>query len=357
METVASSQNRAPAQARAIGGLAFDRWVTLASLWYVGGVFLDGWAHNHGMVDQTFFTPWHAVLYSGFAVTSAVILGAVILNLRAGYPWSEAIPRGYPLSLVGTLIFAVGGVGDLIWHTLFGIEMDIAALLSPTHLLLALGLALIITGPLRAAWWRYERGICDWAMALPAVLSLTFLLSLFTFFTQYADPIVHSYADKQTTGEGQALGIVSILLQSATLMSILLVAVKRWRLPFGAFALMFAVNDASKAVLAPASPVVAVMIIGGLTGLVVDLLYRRWQPAIERPTALRLFAFGVPVVIYTIYFAGLFVANGIVWTIHLWAGSIVLAGIVGWLLSYLALPPRENPVRPSPAAIPTIKVE
>jgi hypothetical protein len=40
-------------------------WVLLAtSAWTVAGIYLDGWAHNHGKVDS-FFTPWHAVLYSG----------------------------------------------------------------------------------------------------------------------------------------------------------------------------------------------------------------------------------------------------------------------------------------------------
>jgi hypothetical protein len=36
------------------------------SVWFVAGLYLDGWAHNHGKVDNTFFTPWHAVFYSGY---------------------------------------------------------------------------------------------------------------------------------------------------------------------------------------------------------------------------------------------------------------------------------------------------
>src|SRR5215469_12275517 len=49
------------------GGPRFDRIAALLSALVVGGVFLDGWAHNHGKVDQSFFTPWHALLYSAFA--------------------------------------------------------------------------------------------------------------------------------------------------------------------------------------------------------------------------------------------------------------------------------------------------
>jgi len=57
-------------------------------------------------------------------------------NHASGRPWSRALPAGYGLSLLGVLIFAAGGIGDMIWHVLFGIEADVEALLSPTHLLL-----------------------------------------------------------------------------------------------------------------------------------------------------------------------------------------------------------------------------
>src|SRR5690349_306769 len=49
-----------------IGGIGFDRLMMVLCCWFVGGLYLDGWAHDHGMVDKTFFTPWHAVLYSGY---------------------------------------------------------------------------------------------------------------------------------------------------------------------------------------------------------------------------------------------------------------------------------------------------
>jgi len=282
-----------------VDSIQFDWLVMLASIWYVGGLFLDGWAHNHGKVDQSFFTPWHAVLYSGYAVTAAVILGAVVRNHLAGYTGRMAIPAGYELSLLGIAIFAVGGVGDLIWHTLFGIEMDIAALLSPTHMILALGLALIVTGPLRAAWRRTDVPR-SWAYQLPMILSLTSLLSLFTFFTQYANPIVHSIADKQGPAELQWLGIVSILFQTAILTSLVLLVVRRWRLPLGAFALIFAVNDASSSILADNSPVLYVAILGAVTGLIVDLLYSGLKYTADQPGQFRLFAFAVPVIAYSI---------------------------------------------------------
>gem|GEM_PF-3537078 len=44
----------------------------LLAAWMTAGIFIDGWAHINLTPLETFFTPWHAVFYSGF------------LQLRAG---------------------------------------------------------------------------------------------------------------------------------------------------------------------------------------------------------------------------------------------------------------------------------
>lgn len=43
----------------------------LLGLWFTVGLFFDAWAHNNEAHLETFFTPWHAVYYSGFAATAA----------------------------------------------------------------------------------------------------------------------------------------------------------------------------------------------------------------------------------------------------------------------------------------------
>jgi hypothetical protein len=58
-----------------------------------------------------------------------------------------------------------------------------------------------------------------------------------------------------------------------------------------------------------------------------------------------LFAFAVPAILYLFYFLNLAIVeplrfqSGISWSVHFWAGSIVLAGITGFLLSYVVFPP------------------
>src|SRR5215469_704266 len=186
----------APAEkSPALGGLRFDWIATVLFAILIGGVYLDGWAHNHGKVDNTFFTPWHAVLYSGLALSGIFLVVNLLLNHRKGYPWLEALPPGYSVSLLGVIVFGVAGVLDMIWHILFGIEVSVEALLSPTHLMLALGAMLIVTGALRSAWLRLpERKNYGWTQLMPAVVCIALLVSLFAFLTEYAHPQVSPYA-------------------------------------------------------------------------------------------------------------------------------------------------------------------
>ncbi len=82
------------------GSTRFDWIVTLLCTLLIGGVFLDGWAHNHGKVDSTFFTPWHAALYSGYALGAAFLFFSLVRSHAKGYPWQPDTPhtgaRGCP---------------------------------------------------------------------------------------------------------------------------------------------------------------------------------------------------------------------------------------------------------------------
>ena len=77
-----------------------------------------------------------------------------------------------------------------------------------------------------------------------------------------------------------------------------------------------------------------------LSGFVADLLVWRLKPSVAKPDAVRLFAFIVPSTLYLLYFLTLMLTIGIVWTVHLWLGSTVVAGIAGWSLSYLLVSPK-----------------
>jgi hypothetical protein len=323
--------------------IGLDWAMAILSALFVGGLFLDGWAHTHGRVDQSFFTPWHAVFYAGYAMTASALVASLLRNHARGCPWQLALPVGYGLSGLGALIFGAGGVTDLIWHTIFGIEAGVEALLSPTHLVLALGLGLIASGPVRAAWRRSEPGL-GWAAQGPMLLALTSTLSVLTFFTEYAHPLVYVAAGRgHPHGGAEGLGVASVLLQTALLMAIVLLTARIGTLPRGGLTLIVTLNAAAMGFLNFSGDYPLALVVGaGVAGLLGDTLYARLHPSAAAPSAWRLFAFALPAIFYLCYFLALMLTEGIAWSVHLWVGSIVLAGIAGWLLSYLLLPPRSS---------------
>jgi hypothetical protein len=140
------------------------------------------------------------------------------------------------------------------------------------------------------------------------------------------------YAGVQTS---ISLGLVSILFQAALLAAIVLLVVRRFTLPFGAFTMIFAINIVLLSILGNHYNLIPAAALGGLGA---DLLYWWLKPSTKRPDMLRLFAFAVPALYYLCYFLNLEVIRGIQWSIHLWLGSVFMAGIAGFLLSYLVVP-------------------
>lgn len=338
LNSLASTTDQQAKQDQPIGGTRFDWTMVVLSGALVGGAHLDAWAHEHGRVDTSFFTPWHGVLYSALLLVGTFLMITFLRNVVRGYNWHRALPMGYGLSLVGVLVFGAGGIGDMIWHAQFGVENDLEALLSPTHLLLALGWVLIASGPLRGAWQRADNAPSELA-AFPTVFALTFILSTFTFFTVYANPFTHVLSVGLPLEEGEfvkALGVTAFLIQPALLMGVVLLALRRWSLPFGSLTLLITLNTALLSVMHDLYIFVPV---AALAGLLADGLIRALRPSTERLAALRVFAFAVPAMLYTFYFVTLLLTTGIAWSTHLWTGAIILAGVVGLLLSYLAAPP------------------
>jgi hypothetical protein len=354
-------------KAQAVSSLRFDWIMVVVSVWWLGGLFIDGWAHSNIPQLETFFTPWHAVFYSGYLAVAFTLFVQILLNLRQsaistggstpslvtlvreslpGNRWLRAIPTGYELSVLGLAIFAVSGIGDMTWHLILGIERSTEALLSPTHLGLALGIGLALSGPLRAAWRR--SGVTpSWGQLGPAILSLTFTFSLLTFFTEYASPLIIPWPIINSRGgSGPTSGITDILLITALTMSFVLLALRSFRLPFGTVTFMFGLNGALMVVFNPNSLLVSVptALLGGIAA---DLVYRFLEPSLDHPASVRLFAFLVPAMFYALYFVDLAIVGpikfqgGILWSAPFWAGAPLIAGITGFLLSFVMLPPAQ----------------
>jgi hypothetical protein len=333
-----------PKTVRPQAGISFEWAITGLAGIFLGGLFLDGWAHTHGRVDDTFFTPWHAVLYSGYLLVAAYLCVHLIRNNRLGWSWLEALPAGYEWSLVGALLWIPGGIADLLWHELLGFDGGVEALFSPPHLVLALGIGLIVSGPARAAWLRDDFEAGGWIRQGPALVSLAFLLSVFTFFTQVAHPVANLWGAQAVPAPAgfveSEFGATSLLFEAVILMGVVLTAVRRWVLPVGALTLIIGVSSVLTGAVYDHGgyPVVTVLTLIG-AGVLSDLLLWWLRPSPPQGLRFRLFAFGVPALYHLLYFLGLAAQGGIRWSVHLWMGSVLLTGIAGWLLSFVAVPP------------------
>jgi hypothetical protein len=308
-----------------------DLVTALLGSWITLGGFIDGFAHRNLDTPETFFTPWHGVLYAGYLAT---VLWIVLLIRRLG-----RIPVGYSTALAGVVVFAAGGIGDMFWHTIFGIEVSVDALLSPTHLMLLVGALLMLSGPIlsRAGDPAYNPPTLR-ALAGP-IIAFACVAAELGFFFQYIDGfsvrfMQVAYVPGSEEGFFEvATGISSILISTVITMGTLFLMMRRWRLPFGAGLAMFALvgllmemlegYDFPEDVIAP--------VIGGLT---IDLLLR-----LRRPLPVRWFAFLVPVAMWIARFAVFEAFADINWPVSVWTGIIAFSGLAGVGLSLLAFPP------------------
>lgn len=323
----------------------FDWAVAGGSALLFGGIMLDGWAHhNVSSALESPFTPWHAVLYTGFAVLAAILLSPVVRSWRSTRPLE--IPPGYGPSLLGVALFLVGAAADMTWHMIFGIEVDLEAALSPTHLLLLFSGVLIFSGPLRSAWLTSR----DEVAPLPALVSLILTSSLIGFFAEFGSVFSNLWPTGRTATQlssgaevpaeaGQMIGVSGVLVTTTVTIGTILLLVRRWRPPFGAVTLLYALSIVPGSVVHGTEQLVPAVLLAGLFG---DLVVRRVRPSSNRPAALRVVGGTVPAVLYALYFLTLALTDRIEWPVELWAGSILLAGAAGLLLSYLAVPWRST---------------
>ncbi len=330
--------------------LRFDLYVAVTALLFQFGAFLDGWAHNHGRVDNTFFTPWHAVLYGSFGIVGALLIGTQLWNINKGHSWGKALPRGYLLAVVGVLIFGFGGVADMFWHETFGIEVGVEALLSPSHLILAVGAFLIISAPLRAVWVRGKR-LSGWRDYLPVVLSAAMMLNFLGFFTQitYLNGHLRWLAGPRPehTFENDLMGISGTLVTAGFIVGIMLLLLRRWKtLPFGTFTFIFALNGVLMVWMEGENNIEYIWVLAyALGGLLADTLLARWKPSAEQPQALWIIAAVMPFVTTLAFMGGIHIVGlqamggGLWWKIHMWLGAPFMAGFVGLLLSIVVFPP------------------
>ena len=322
----------------------------LLATWMMFGVFLDGWAHTNVIESiESFFTPWHAVFYSGFVATAGWISYLVLRGQTKGGMDLSLIPTGYGLAAIGVIIQGAGGVGDMIWHSIFGIEADTEALMNPTHLLLFAGSVLILTSPLRAAWHSDGAREQTYRSFFPVLLSMVLSTAMVAFFLMFLSPFTQWFPVAEfvrwaptvhidLVEMGQELGIASHVFTSLIFVTPLLVAMRRWRLPFGSATTLFttvAIGISAVEGFEGAEKVMGA-VIGGIAA---DLLIARLRPS-DATWRFRVAAAALPVPMWLATFAIIHATWGLGWVVEFWAGTIVLSSLATLTVACLmTLPP------------------
>ncbi|MFC7483782.1 hypothetical protein ACFQX7_32390 [Luedemannella flava] len=234
-----------PATGRPTAGYATSLVLAVLGVWFTVGLMLDAWAHNNIPQLETFFTPWHAAFYSGFAATAGWVLWTCRAAILDGQRALDAVPIGYGATLVGLVTFALSGVGDLVWHTALGIEQDINILFSPTHVGLVASMLVIVTTPLRTAW--ADPGLPEapgLRRLLPAVLATAFAATLALLFMQYANALTYGpfgviFALSNQDSRETSRFVAEVAVTTALVVVPLLTLARSWRLPVGATTILY----------------------------------------------------------------------------------------------------------------------
>ena len=305
----------------------------LFGLWMVVGLFLDGWAHDDGR-PESFFTPWHAVLYSGFAATALAALFVVRRRWDRNDPVRAAVPPGHGLTLLGLAGFALAAVGDLLWHEGFGIEVGVEALLSPTHLLLFASGLLVLSAPVRSRWATPGDDNVRLGPFLPVVANVALLIGVMGFFLAYLSPFVndaaaqafdpsrvpHQHPSTDAEELQQLLALASVLVTTLLLALPTYAVLRRWRTPPGSMTVLLGLATFLLVGLDQFGEWYVVLA-GLAAGAVIDVLCPRFGITVAVSAGIIVFWAGY-VAVHAL------VGDRVGWSAELIGGAIVLSGLL-----------------------------
>lgn len=351
-----------------------DLIAALLATTLVFGLFLDGWNHinlQNGALGG-FFTPWHGLLYAGFTATAMwVVTRNPHLYRRRSMPKPYfhqvmGVPLRYPLAVVGLLLAIIGVVGDAAWHTAFGEERGVARVIAPFHLMLFTGAVGLISAPLRSGWFapqHYPRA-SSLRTILPPLLSLMLVTAVAAFMFQWLSAFIdwtpsiqvgrippHLSGDARVAGTVEFAAVARVLFTNLVLIAPMLLALRRWQLPFGSVTFVFTTVAVLMSALTEFD-FAGTILAAAAGGLAADALIGWLRPSPERPLAYRVIAGATPLALWTIYFLILIAAYDIVWPFDLWLGTVGVSVITGTLLSFLAVPPAMPAARYRDAPVP-----
>jgi hypothetical protein len=340
-------------------GRAFEGTVVVLSSLFAAAAYFDAWTYVNTTSGRSLAEPWQdAALHLSWFLLAAYLVAVMTLNIRRGSPVTRSLPAGYGWTFIGCVGFSAMVLLDRWAQLGLGPALGLSALLSPPRVGEIIAGGLMVSGPLRAAWRRK-----DDEAGLPAIIAAALVLSVITFVTQFA----HPFRDPWAAGAVQPrepiywvaedLGVASLFLQGTAYVATFLLLLRRFQIRLGSFTLICLINGA---LVASLKGHWEMLVVAGVTGIVADAAYRWLRPGAARPGRLRAFAFLVPASFAASFFVVVAFTQGVWWPSHIWSGAILVTGLGGLLISYLAYTPggrqsgAEPDERPRPAHWPEI---
>lgn len=339
------------------GNKHFETYYSILIILFVFGLLIDTYFHFHAMSGslETFFTPWHLILYS-----SSLFLGILLLypaakeyhqsKTKKFFSFFNMVPKGYKIALIGILLFYLGGIGDLLWHELIGIEIEISAIFSPSHLLVLISAFMVVSGPFLSAWGK-SKDLNGWKDHFPMIISITAIIFVLFSFTIPFNPWTNQIAldsilirdSLEVINIGaydsshwirntfESLGLASILIYSITLIMIILPMILKFRkLPTGS---IFFILGVYLSIVSAGSHNYFLLPGALLAPLIIEGAKKVYGPSIESPKNTRIFSFLFGFIIFGVYMANVVLLNKTYYTIHMIIGTPFLAGAIAFLAS------------------------
>jgi hypothetical protein len=320
---------------------AFDAVVVFLMAGIVLSAYIDSYAHvkvpGRVIHDIAGIDPATAAL-AAVTVCWFLLTGFLFFSfgrgLSQGRPWNQALPDGYTGSLAAALVFGAALIADPYWPDVAGSNaLGLDLLFKPPHVVEIAAAAVMVSGPLRSAARRGET-----TASFVILLSASLLLSVFTFATQFVHPLIDpwSSSDAQQVPApvagwiGQNLGVSGLLIQATILACTGLLLNSGFRLRPGSLTFVFTVNGLFVTITKTHFDLLPVAIVTGLAG---DawLAWSARRPG--RPSA------SLCAVIAAAFTTGDLIAveleQGTSWNVSLWAGVIIAATMICWMIGRL----------------------
>jgi len=352
-----------------IGEKYYDVIVLSLGLWCLTGLLIDAFAHISGTVDDTFFTPWHAVWYSGATAYGAYIFYALLPEegmshlIRHPFEALKGLEPQHKPGVYGIIIFGISGFGDMIWHETLGVESSLDILLSPTHIGLFIGLCMSVSAPIWSSWVDPESGTSGLKSQMLLIFGVgafwSVALLMFRFANLWISPIQSfcysgnlDFCYNESYEDALSFGLQSLYIQAGLTGAMVLIFLQRWTPARGTMFLILTFHTIGLYFYTTFDDNVIYM--GLAWALIVELalpLYNKWGPKFYIPFIL---ATQVMVVLVSwFYRAGeisgvnYWFENGDLhvlpfgWTIHSTIGVVVMCAAIGWIASVIGFPPEK----------------